>query len=139
MAIDCTNCMELILQEFPAFQQRWDEHLATWTPVIARPLALDIAEFSDFALELIQTGTDAEIDRLAILTEQILADGDSIVNYTFRMMFLKNIAKHSETNGIPLDRFTVKLLPIALYYCHALDIFWGDNLPVFMPDKDIET
>ncbi len=139
MAINCTNCMELILQEFPAFQQSWDEHLASWSPLITRPIALDIAEFADFALELIQTGTNGELDRLATIIEQILGEGDAVVNYTFRMIFLKHIAKHSNKNGVPIDRLTSKLQPITLYYCRALDIFWGDNIPLVIPDKESAT
>jgi hypothetical protein len=136
MPIDRINCMEIILQEFPAFRPRWEEHVDSWSPVIDRPVALDIAEFSDFALELIQTGTEIELDRLASTIEQILIEGDSIVNYTFRMMFLKNLASQSETTGIPVDRFIAKLQPITIYYCKALDIFWGEDIPMVVPEAE---
>lgn len=137
MQIDRTNCMEIILQEFPAFRSRWDEHLESWSPVIARPVALDIAEFSDFALELIQTGTNAEIDRLSTTLERMLVEGDAIVNYTFRMMFLKKIAHDSKKNRIQLDRFIAKLKPISVYYCQSLDIFWGEDIPMVIPDEEV--
>jgi hypothetical protein len=138
MSIDRINCMEIILQEFPAFRPRWDEHLESWSPVIDRPVALDIAEFSDFALELIQIGTNTELDRLSTTIERILIEGDSIVNYTFRMMFLKNLANRSETTGITVDRFIAKLQPTTTYYCKALDIFWGEDIPMVIPDNEAE-
>jgi hypothetical protein len=131
MQIDRTNCMEIILQEFPAFHDRWDEHLESWMLPFDRPVALDIAEFSDFAIELIRTGDDAELDRLAATIEQMLIEGDSIVNYTFRMMFLKNIASRTEPDRVFVDRFIAKLQPITAYYCQDLDIF---DIPVVMPD-----
>ena len=133
MQIDRTNCMEIILQEFPAFHDRWDEHLESWSLPFDRPVALDIAEFSDFAIDLIRLGDDAELDRLAVIIEQMLIEGDSIVNYTFRMMFLKNIASRREKDGVSVDRFIAKLQPITAYYCQDLDIF---DIPVVMPDGE---
>ena len=62
--IDRTNCMEIILQEFPAFRTQWDLHLASWS-LPDRPISLDIAEFGDFAVDTIAAGIDTEIDRLA--------------------------------------------------------------------------
>ncbi len=136
MQIDRTNCMEIILQEFPAFRPRWDEHLKSWSPVIARPVALDIAEFSDFALELIQNGTNAEIERLSTTIERMLVEGDSIVNYTFRVLFLKKIANARKKNRIQIDRFIAKLQPISDYYCQSLDIFWGEDIPMVITDDE---
>jgi hypothetical protein len=133
MQIDRTNCMEIILHEFPAFRDRWDEHLESWNLPLDRPVALDVAEFSEFALELMRLGDDREIERLAIIIEQILADGDSIVNYTFRMMFLKQVASHSETDRSSVDRFIAKLQPVTAYYCRSLDLF---DIPVVMPDGE---
>ena len=51
MQIDRTNWMEIILQEFPAFRAQWEEHLESWSPTIARPIALDLAEFADLAIK----------------------------------------------------------------------------------------
>jgi hypothetical protein len=62
-----------------------------------------------------------------------LADGDSIVNYTFRMMFLKQVASHSETDRPSVDRFIAKLQPVTVYYCQSLDLF---DIPVVMPDGE---
>ncbi len=133
MQIDRTNCMEIILHEFPAFRDRWDEHLESWNLPLDRPVALDVAEFSEFALELMQTGDELQIERLAVIIEQILADGDSIVNYTFRMMFLKQVASHVPTKRSSIDRFIAKLHPVTVYYCRSLGMF---DIPVVMPEKD---
>jgi hypothetical protein len=119
--IDRTNCMEIILSEFPAFEAQWVVHLDSWPPIGHRPIALDIAEFAEFAIETIVSGVDAQIDRLAAITEVILLEGDSIVEYTFRRMFLEHIAHRATKGGFSIDLFTTKLRPLGLYHWQALD------------------
>jgi hypothetical protein len=117
--IDRSNYIEIILQEFPAFQAQWDLHLESWNPLIDRPIALDIAEFADFAIDTICLGVEVEIDRLAAITELILVRGDSTIEYIFRRMFLEQIAYLSEKGGFSVDRFTSKLQALGLYYWQA--------------------
>jgi hypothetical protein len=119
--IDRTNCMELILQQFPTFQIQWDLHLESWNSLIARPIALDIAEFADFAVETICLDVDIEIDRLTATIELMLLHGDSTIEYAFRTMFLEQIAYRITLSGFPLDRFTHKLQPLGLYCWQAMD------------------
>jgi hypothetical protein len=123
--IDRTNCMEIILQQFPAFQTQWDLHLESWTPTIARPIALDIAEFADFTIETICGGVDVEIDRLAATIELILLRGDSLIEYAFRSMFLEQIAHRSQRGGFSIDRFISKLRPLGSYHWQALNLRVG--------------
>jgi hypothetical protein len=119
LQIDRSNYIEIILQECPAFQTQWDLHLESWNPLIDRPIALDIAEFADFAIDTICLGVDVEIDRLAAITELILVRGDSTIEYIFRRMFLEQIAHRSEKGGFSVDRFTSKLQPSGLYHWQA--------------------
>ncbi|WP_310486533.1 hypothetical protein [Chamaesiphon sp. VAR_69_metabat_338] len=113
--------MEIILADFPDFAARWAVHLESWPTQIQRPIALDITEFAEFAIETIATGIDAQIDRLAAFTEVILLEGDAIVEYTFRRMFLEHLAQHSCAGGFPIKQFTTKLRPLGLYHWQALD------------------
>jgi hypothetical protein len=122
MQIDRHNCMELILREFPAFSNQWNLHLESWNPVIDRPIALDIAEFADFAITTIQTGIDTEIDRLTGTIERMILEGDSTIEYAFRTMFLEQIANHSQRAEFPIDRFTSKLQAQTDYYWKAAKI-----------------
>ncbi len=122
--IDRTNCMEIILQEFPAFQAQWDLHLAAWNPQIDRPIALDIAEFADFAADTICEGIDARIDRLAAIVELMLLQGDAVINYAFRTMFLEQIAHRCQRSGLDLDIFTRKLQPLSHDCWQAIDFQW---------------
>ena len=131
--IDRTNCMQIILQEFPTFQDRWNSHLDSWTLPFDRPVALDVREFTEFAIELIRQSIDTEIDRLSEIIELMLVEGDSVINYTFRMMFLKNIAECRELDRVSIDRFIAKFQPATAYYCKALDIFLGD-IPLVLPE-----
>lgn len=123
--IDRTNCMEIILQEFPAFQPQWDLHLESWIPAIPRPIVLDIAEFSDFAIELISKGVDLEINRLTALIERMLLQSDSVIEYTFRTMFLEQIARRSSQSGLSIDLFISKLQPLGYYHWQAMDRHWN--------------
>jgi hypothetical protein len=119
--IDRTNCMEIILAEFPDFQAQWAVHLESWPLASQRPFALDLAEFAEFAIDTIAAGVDVEIDRLAAITEFILLEGDSIVEYSFRRMFLEQIASSATKGGFSVAPFTSKLRPLGLYHWQALD------------------
>ena len=118
--IDRTNCMEIILLEFPAFRTQWDEHLESWH-LPDRPIALDIAAFADFAVETICLGVDIEIDRLAEITELMLLQGDSVIEYAWKTMFLEQIALGINRRGFSVDRFTHKLQPLGFDRWQALD------------------
>ena len=128
MQIDRTNWIEIMLREFPAFGPQWAEHLESWNPTIARPLAIDLAEFADFAIDTIATGIDPEIEKVVEITEQMLADGDSVIQYAFRRLFLEQIAHRRSRGGFPVDRFTSKLHPLGYYHWHAIDLDWNINL-----------
>ena len=116
--------MEIILQEFPAFQSRWDLHLESWIPAIPRPIVMDIAEFGDFAIELIATGFELEIIKLTALIERMLVQSDSVIEYTFRTMFLEQIARRSSQSGRSIDLFTSKLQPLGYYHWQGMDRHW---------------
>jgi hypothetical protein len=135
--IDRTNCMEIILQEFPAFRTQWELHLESWQPQIARPIALDIAEFADFAIETICEGTEIEIDRIAALTQLMLLQGDSVINYAFRTLFLEQIAHRSQRGGFPVDVFTRKLQPLGYYHWQAIDRRWGIHPSGISSDRSL--
>lgn len=126
--IDRTNCMEIILQEFPAFRTQWDLHLASWS-LPDRPIALDIAEFGDFAVDTIAAGIDTEIDRLAAIIELMLLQGDSVINYAVRTMFLEQIAHRCQRSGLDLAVFTRQLQPLSHYHWQAIDRQWRIHLP----------
>ena len=120
--IDRTNWMELILQEFPAFRTQWAEHLAAWDLPLERPIAVDIAEFADFAVVTIGAGVDAEIDRLAEITELMLLQDDPVIDYAFRTLFLSQIALGTKRSGVTVARFTHQLRPLGSYHWQALDL-----------------
>jgi hypothetical protein len=123
--IDRTNCMEIMLQEFPAFRTQWDLHVESWNPLIDRPIALDVAEFADFAIDTICLGVDLEIDRLVAMTELMLLKGDSTIEYIFRKMFLEQIAHRSVKGRFSVDLFIRKLQPLASYHWQAMDRQWS--------------
>jgi hypothetical protein len=111
MQIDRTNWAEIILQEFPAFRPQWEEHLDAWNPLVARPIALDLAEFADLAIALIWAGDERELDRLVTVLELMFVAQDPIFTYTLRQMVLEKIASRSTIAGFPIERFTSKLQP----------------------------
>lgn len=119
--IDRTNCMEIILQQFPAFEAQWDLHVESWIPTLDRPIALDIAEFADFAVDTICLGVDVEIDKLAALVELMLLQGDSVINYAFRRMFLEQIAHRFAKSELSVEPLIGKLQPLGFYHWQAMD------------------
>jgi hypothetical protein len=119
--IDRTNCMEIILQQFPAFQAQWDLHLESWIPTLDRPIALDVAEFADFAVDTICLGVEVEIANLAAIVELILQRGDDVISYTFRRMFLQQIAHRFASSQLSAEQFIRKLQPLGYYHWQAMD------------------
>ena len=117
--------MELILAEFPAFGPQWDLHLESWIPSIPRPIVLDIAEFADFAIELISTGVQLEISKLTAIIERMLLQSDSVIEYAFRTMFLEQIARRSSQSGRSIDLFISQLQPLGYYHWQAMDRHWN--------------
>jgi hypothetical protein len=113
--------MEIILQQFPDFRTQWDLHLESWTPLLERPIALDVAEFADFAVDTICLGVDVEIDKLAAITELMLLQGDSVTNYAFRRMFLEQIAHRFTSSELSVEPFIRKLQPLGYYHWQAMD------------------
>jgi hypothetical protein len=111
MQIDRTNWAEIILQEFPTFRPQWEEHLESWNQLVARPIALDLAEFATLAIAIIWAGDERELDRLTIVLESMFDAEDPIFTYTLRQMVLEKIASRSEIAGFPIERFTNKLQP----------------------------
>ena len=109
--IDRTNCLEIILQEFPAFRTQWDLYLESWNSLVERPVALDIAEFSDFAIDTICLGVDWEINKLVAITELMLAQGDNVIKYAFRRMFLEQIAHRCRRGEFPVERLRTSSSP----------------------------
>ena len=96
-------------------------YLESWNSLIERPIALDIAEFADFAIETICLGADLEVNKLVETTELMLLKGDSVIQYAFRRMFLEQIAHRANRGGFPVDLFTSKLQPLTYYYWQAMD------------------
>jgi hypothetical protein len=123
--IDRTNFVEIILQEFPAFRSQWELHLESWNSLVERPVAIDIAEFADFAIDTISSGVDPEIIKIGSVTEQMLESGDSVIRHAFRRMFLEQIAHRHSRGGFPIDRFTSKLQPLGYYHWQAMDRNWA--------------
>jgi hypothetical protein len=119
--IDRTNCMEIILQQFPAFQAQWDLHLESWIPTLDRPIALDVAEFADFAVDTICLGVEVEIANLAAIVELMLQRGDDVISYTFRRMFLEQIARRFANSQLSAEQFIRKLQPLGYYHWQAMD------------------
>ncbi len=108
MQIDRTNWIELVLQTFPAFSAQWTAHVDTWNPLLARPFALDLAEFADFAIDTIALGDDSELDRLAIVLESMLEAEDLVVNYSARKLLLAKLASSPQLTGKLSELFKSK-------------------------------
>lgn len=112
----------MILQEFPAFLPQWNAHLAAWNPTLARPIAVDLAAFTDFAIDLVGTGDESELDRLAATIELMLVDGDPVVNYSVRQLLLAKLASNIQLAGLPIEQFVRRLRPQTAAYWQVVDL-----------------
>jgi hypothetical protein len=117
------DCMQLILNKFPGFQERWQKHLDWWEGEEAG-LCNDMSQFSRYVTELI---VDKQLDNLPQIfdfIEILMIDGDLDVQNAAATCFLENLINiTSET--IPASSFISLLGAESRDYCKAWDDFTG--------------
>ena len=83
--------IDIILDWFPDFRPQYQEHLDEWKDDPERPFGLDMAEFTRYAVDLIQSGSDELVVKLTDFAELMITEGNESVDYAVCMMFLENI------------------------------------------------
>ena len=118
------NCMKLILQQVPAFDERWQAHLCYWDDEEAG-LCNDVAEFSRYVMDLVRTDELANLPAIFDLVERLMIDGDNEVQDAVATCFLENLLNAAAAERLDVNKFIHLLKPESRAYCRAWDEFTG--------------
>lgn len=118
------DCISWILTRVPGFQKRWQAHLDYWQGEEAG-LCNDIAEFSDYAVELIKNRRTSEIRAVFELVENLMVEGDDTVKDAAATCFLENLLNQASAGNTSSSAFVDLLGPESRAYCKAWDEFTG--------------
>ena len=127
MTITRNGSIQLILLTLPEYRVQWWQYVAEWALDEDRPFGLDVADFSTFACNIINTGDDVALNKIIDLTEEMITNGDREVKDAFKHQFLENIT--NRMNDISIQRFTSRLRENSKFICIELDTLWGTKMP----------
>ncbi len=122
------ECMKIVLQEVPEFSERWQAHLDYWEGETAG-LCIDLAEFSDYTVNLIQNSQSSNLRVIFDLAERLLVEGSSEVKDAIATCFLENLINVAGTDKLDASKFVNFLGPQSRAYCRAWDEFTGVRTP----------
>jgi hypothetical protein len=118
------ECMKIILQEVPEFDEHWQAHLKYWGDEEAG-LCNDMSEFSKYAADLIQNGQFANLPVVFDVAERLMVEGDNEVKDAVATCFLENLLNIAGTEQLDASKFVDLLGPESRAYCKAWDEFTG--------------
>jgi hypothetical protein len=133
------QCMKMILEYFPKFQEKWQEHLDWWEGESAG-LCNDMAEFSHYIRDLIlrKDNKNEEAIKLAfILIERLMVEGTEEVQTAAATCFLENLINAVSWERISAESFVHLLGKESKAYCRAWDEFTGVKTEGLWIDEEI--
>ncbi len=119
-----TDCMKLILQQVPAFSERWQAHLCYWGDEEAG-VCNDMAEFSHYVMDLIKNDELVNLPVIFDLVEQLMIDGSNEIQDVVATCFLENLLNAASGGRLDANKFAHLLKPESRAYCRAWDEFTG--------------
>jgi hypothetical protein len=131
------QCMKMILEHFPKFQEKWQEHLDWWEGESAG-LCNDMSAFSKYVLELLQNKSDDnEVKDIFIFIEKLMVEGTQEVQDATATCFLENLVNATSWNRISAESFVHLLGEESKEYCRAWDEFTEVKTDGLWIDEDI--
>lgn len=122
------ECMKFVLKQQPAFQSRWQSFLDDWGA--EEPgLCNNIAEFSEYVINLANEKSTQNFTEIFNLVEQLLVDGDKTVKDAIATCFLENLLNAASNGIIDPQSFVPFLSQESRTYCKAWDEFTGVHTP----------
>jgi hypothetical protein len=121
--ISKTDCMQLVFNKFPGFQERWQKHLDWWEGEEAG-LCNDMSQFSRYVTELIMNKQIGTLPQIFDFVETLMIDGDADVQNAAATCFLENLINITPEK-IPPSSFIPLLGNESRGYCKAWDKFTG--------------
>jgi hypothetical protein len=126
--ISAEECMRLVLERFPAFEERWRAHLEYWegeTPGVCT----DLSEFGQYVSDLIAAGETSDLPEVFALIEELMTEGSTRVHEAAATCFLENLQNYVSSGLIPAESFVHLLGEKSRAYCRAWDEFTGVPTP----------
>jgi hypothetical protein len=117
------NFVTVILEKFPEFQKRWDDHLDFWEGEPAG-VCNEMSTFSHFVIALIKNGKTEDLKNIFDLIEDFMINGDSDIKNAAATCFLENLMNVTGEK-ISAKSFIHLLGKESREYCKAWDEFTG--------------
>jgi hypothetical protein len=117
--------MPRLVEEFPAFRERWEKHLERWNGEPAGSY-LDIAEFVHFVVkELYPAGKTEEVQRAFDLMEQWLVNGNQKVRDVVVIGFLEDLQNVASWQPFGKKAFVPFLRPQSRDAWNEIERVWA--------------
>lgn len=125
MKISKENCIEVILERFPAFQTTWDKFLKEWEGEEYMKITV-FHELADYLIERIQQGTikEPELATYFNFIEFALINGDEDAKAGASTFFLEAML-HATPGKVSALTFVHLLGERSRDFCKAWDEFTG--------------
>lgn len=120
------QCINLIIKQFPGFEEMWAEHIDWWggeNPGLSNNMAV----FSRYTIKLLQDDekNQTELKNIFLLIEKFIVDGSDEVKDAAATCFLENVMNATSWKKIPSSSFIHLLGRESKSFCKAWDKFTG--------------
>lgn len=123
--VDEDQCIHIILEKNPKFNEKWNEYLDFWRSEKMRGLCNDLGAFSDYVRDLLQKKEVEDLKEIFDLIEWLLLNGTDEVKDAITTGFLENLLNYCSYGSISPKSFVYLLGSESRKYCKAWDEFTG--------------
>lgn len=135
MKISANDCMKLILERVPEFQEDWDLFQKDWEDEeVKLGLCGQMSEFSHFVADNYQLLGPIRMKQIFALAEEILQKGDDDSQIAVTTCFIENILNRCSGKLIPPEAFIPFLGPESRDFSRAWDELSKDRTPGLWDD-----
>jgi len=127
--------MTKILESFPDFKTKYEEHLMFWKDSNERTIGHDMDSFLDYISEKLENKKEYNFEKVFDVIEQMIVCEDKDLSYATSMHFLENLLNHSGNGYFPIESFFPYLGKESKAFCKANEEFWGIENSKFYEDK----
>jgi hypothetical protein len=135
--IESNQCLELLIEKFPAFKESHAKYLAYWGNDDPGAYS-DMFAFTNYVMDLILENHDQIIlKKIFDYIEHLLIEGSPEVREAVTTCFLENLINSSVSKEISSLQFVYLLGKESKEYCKAWDNFSGIKTPGLWDDENI--
>lgn len=111
-----------LIKEFPKFKPYWESFLDNWS--MDEGITIKIYPFSDYALDIIKSENESEIERVCEFIEYLTINGDEGVQAAMTTVVLEYLLS-KDPEEIQFKKFAHHLGKESVEYCKAWNEFCG--------------